>query len=246
MQHHSYFIFMTNKTKFYCLVFISCFITTTVFTQVPRLTKKEQRQGWQLLFDGTSSKGWQKSNGQPFPQKGWVMNDGVLSTDTTAGKGRGGDIVTEELFTNFELALEFKIVPGSNSGIKYFLLPKSSLGCEFQILDDERHPDAKLGINGNRKQGGLYDLIAPDANKQDMPVGEWNRARIIVKGNHVEHWLNGKKTVEYERGSEAFKKLVAGSKYKNIKGFSEPTQSPILLQDHGDMVSFRNIKIRNL
>lgn len=124
MQHHSYFIFMTNKTKFYCLVFISCFITTTVFTQVPRLTKKEQRQGWQLLFDGTSSKGWQKSNGQPFPQKGWVMNDGVLSTDTTAGKGRGGDIVTEELFTNFELALEFKIVPGSNSGIKYFLLPK--------------------------------------------------------------------------------------------------------------------------
>ncbi len=235
---------MIKRFRFYYLAVICSMATQFAVAQMPKLTKKEQREGWQLLFDGTTFKGWKKANGQPFPEKGWVIGNGVLRTDTAAG--RGGDIVTDELFTNFELVLDFKIAPGANSGIKYFLFPNSSLGCEFQILDDELHPDAKLGIDGNRKQGGLYDLIAPDATKKDNPPGEWNQARIIAKGNHVEHWLNGKKTVEYDRDSPAFKSLVAGSKYKNSKGFGEAIQSPILLQDHGNTVSFRNIRIRKL
>jgi len=211
--------------------------------QMPQLSKKEVKQGWILLFDGVSSTGWKKANGKPFPEKGWVIENGVLTTDPA---GKGGDIVTTQEFSDFELSIDFKIVKGSNSGIKYFILPNTSLGCEYQILDDVNHPDAKLGINGNRLQGGLYDLIAPSPKKKDKPIGEWNNARIISKGSHVEHWLNGKKVVSYERGSEAFKSLVAGSKFKNEKNFATPVQAPILLQDHGDVVSFRNIKIRIL
>lgn len=216
----------------------------SLHAQLPSLSRKEKKQGWYLLFDGTSTKGWKKADGKPFPTKGWKISSGVLELDTTTG--RGGDIVTDETFSDFELSLEFKISEGSNSGIKYFIFPNSNLGCEFQILDDEKHPDAKLGKDGNRKQGGLYDLIAPSAAKKDSPVGEWNKARIVSKGTHVEHWLNGVKTVEYNRASQEFKALVAGSKYKNNKGFGEAAQSSILLQDHGDPVAFRNIKIRKL
>lgn len=225
---------------------VSLFIVaaTTLNAQLPQLSRKEQKKGWHLLFDGTSSKGWKKADGKPFPVKGWQIVNGVLQLDTTTG--RGGDIVTEESFSDFELILEFKITEGSNSGIKYFVFPNSSLGCEFQILDDEKHPDAKMGKDGNRKQGGLYDLIAPASTKKDKPIGKWNVARIVSKGTHVEHWLNGVKVAEYERGGPAFKALVAGSKYKSNKGFGEVTASPILLQDHGDPVAFRNIKIRKL
>lgn len=216
----------------------------TASAQLPQLSQKENRQGWILLFDGKTTAGWQKSNGQPFPEKGWKIENGVLSVDPS--NGRGGDIVTSEKFADFELSLEFKLTRGANSGIKYFVFDHTSLGCEFQILDDQVHPDAKLGINGNRLQGGLYDLIAPEKGKKDMPVGSWNSARIISKGKHVEHWLNGKKVVEYERGGDLFQQLVAGSKYKKENGFGTIESSPILLQDHGDSVSFRNIKIRKL
>lgn len=227
-----------------CLFSLFLVATLVLNAQLPKLSRKEQKEGWYLLFDGTSSKGWKKADGKPFPAKGWKFIDGVMLLDTAAG--RAGDIVTEESFSDFELSLEFKITDGSNSGIKYFVFPNSSLGCEFQILDDDKHPDAKMGKDGNRKQGGLYDLIAPAPTKKDKPVGEWNVARIVSKGSHVEHWLNGVKVVEYERGSPEFKALVAGSKYKNNKGFGEVAQSPILLQDHGDTVAFRNIKIRKL
>ena len=211
--------------------------------QLPKLSKKEIKEGWILLFDGTSSAGWKKADGKPFPAKGWVIENGVLST---VPEGKGGDIITDRAFSDFELSVDFKIVKGSNSGIKYFILPNSNLGCEYQILDDANHPDAKLGKNGNRLQGGLYDLIAPSSKKKDKPIGEWNTAKIISKGSHVEHWLNGMKVLSYERGSDAFKTLVAGSKFKNEKNFATPVQTPILLQDHGDVVSFRNIKIRIL
>lgn len=219
-------------------------MATAMYAQLPKLSRKEKKNGWQLLFNGIDSKGWKKADGKPFPSKGWTINNGTLLVAPQLG--RGGDVVTEESFADFELVLEFKITEKANSGIKYFVFPNSSLGCEFQILDDEKHPDATMGKNGNRKQGGLYDLITPSATKKDKPVGEWNQARIVSKGSHVEHWLNGKKIVEYERGSDAFKHLVAGSKYKNNKGFGEVAQSPILLQDHGDEVAFRNIKIRKL
>jgi len=214
------------------------------YAQVSKLTGKEIKQGWILLFDGTSSKGWKKADGKPFPTDGWNISNGVMKVDSV--KNNGGDIVTEQEFSDFELTLEFQVDKGSNSGIKYFIFPNSSLGCEFQIIDDDTHPDAKLGKNGNRKQAGLYDLIAPAPNKKDKPVDQWNKASIIAKGNHVEHWLNGIKVVEYERGSEAFRSLVAGSKYANNKGFGEVASSSILLQDHGDVVAFRNIRIRKL
>jgi hypothetical protein len=222
--------------------FICLFV---VFTQAqfPVLTKKEIRQGWVLLFDGKTSTGWKHFKGGPFPN-GWIIENGVLTLDNTV-KPRPGDIITEDQFSDFELSLEFRTTKGANSGIKYFILPGTNLGLEFQILDDENHPDAKQGKNGNRLQGGLYDLISPKG-KKDKPIGEWNQARIISKGNHVEHWLNGKKVVTFERGSDAFKTLINGSKYKDSKDFSTPVQTPILLQDHGNVVSFRNIKIRKL
>jgi hypothetical protein len=230
------------KIKLFITVLVTILCTGITQAQLPELSKKEIRKGWKLLFDGKTSNGWKNYRGRPFPEKGWKIENGVLTVDPA---GKGGDIITEEEFSDFELSLDFRISEGANSGIKYFILPGTNLGCEFQILDDETHPDAKMGKDGNRLQGGLYDLITPKG-KKDNPVGEWNNARIISKGNHVEHWLNGKKVVSYERGSDAFKALIAGSKYKGNEKFSTPAQAPVLLQDHGNVVSFRNIKIRIL
>lgn len=229
--------------KIVSICFLVCVLAGWTEAQTPELSKKEKRQGWILLFDGKTPAGWKKADGKPFPEKGWIIENGTLSVDPA---GKGGDIITEEQFSDFELSLDFKLTRGANSGIKYFILPGTTLGCEFQILDDDVHPDAKMGKDGNRLQGALYDLIPASKDKKDKPVGEWNNARIISKGNHVEHWLNGKKIVSYERGSDEFKALIAESKYKNNKGFSTPAQAPILLQDHGDVVSFRNIKIKRL
>ncbi|MEO6916059.1 MAG: DUF1080 domain-containing protein [Chitinophagaceae bacterium] len=225
------------------LFFLLIGLAASAVAQEPSLTAKEKKAGWILLFDGKDFAGWQKANGKPMGDSGWVAANGVLST---TGHGHGGDIVTNREFTDFEFTLDFKLEKGTNSGIKYHLLKNSSLGCEYQIIDDANHVDAKLGKNGDRTLAALYDLIPPSADKKVMPLGEWNHVRIISKGNHAEHWLNGKKMLEYERGSEAFKKLVAESKFKNEKGFSEPNSSPILLQEHGDVIHYRNIKIRNL
>ena len=228
--------------RFISTILAICLLTVFANAQIPKLSKKEKKQGWTLLFDGKTSAGWKKPSGRPFPEKGWVIENGVLSVDPA---GKGGDIITEEQFSDFELSIEFRVSKGANSGIKYFILPGGNYGCEFQILDDDNHPDAKLGNPGTRLQGGLYDVIPPK-DKKDKPIGEWNHARIISKGNHVEHWLNGKKIVEFERGSDAFKAMVAKSKFKDNEKWSTPVQTPILLQDHGDVVSFRNIKIRKL
>lgn len=216
------------------------------------LSKEEQQQGWKLLWDGKTTKGWRGVYQDKFPSQGWAIKNGELMKVKAEGgeSTAGGDIVTEEQFSSFELALEFQISPGANSGIKYFVTerqPKpegSAIGLEFQILDDNLHPDAKMGKNGNRTIGSLYDLISAPEDKKVNPIGQWNNARILVKGAHVEHWLNGQKTVEYERGSEAFRALVAESKYKKWEGFGEAPKGHILLQDHGDEVKFRNIKIR--
>jgi hypothetical protein len=229
-----------------------------------RLTEVQVAQGWRLLWDGTSTNGWRGATLSKFPDHGWTIRDGVLSVDAAAGREstNGGDIITQDEFANFELELDFRITPGANSGIKYFVdpqlgptlgLPGSAIGLEFQILDDERHPDAKLGVRGNRTVGSLYDLI-PAANlsepgrmaKRVLPPGEWNRARIVATGHHVEHWLNGVKVVEYDRGTQVFRALVDHSKYQDIPGFGERERGPILLQDHGNSVSFRSIKIRLL
>ncbi|MBC7920184.1 MAG: DUF1080 domain-containing protein [Ferruginibacter sp.] len=222
------------------------------------LTEKERKEGWKLLFDGKTTKGWRGAYKTTFPDSGWVAKDGVLSVLPSGGREsrNGGDIVTVNEYDNFEFTADFKLTEGANSGIKYFVVehqPKpegSAFGLEFQVLDDARHPDAKLGKNGNRTAGSLYDLIAAK-DKQVNPIGQWNNARIVVQGKHVEHWLNGKKVVEYERGNEEYRQAVAGSKYAtpqyNKNGrFGEASKGHLLLQDHGDAVSYKNVKIRTL
>ena len=219
------------------------------------LSIDEQKDGWQLLWNGEDTDGWRGAKLDEFPDKGWEVKDGILTVLSSGGKesAAGGDIVTKKLYGNFELKVDFKITEGANSGIKYFVNtdlnkgPGSSIGLEYQILDDARHPDAKLGNHdGSRTVASLYDLIQADQDKYVKPIGEWNTAHLISKGNHVEHWLNGIKVLEYERKSEAYKKLVSESKYKNWPNFGASDEGHILLQDHGDRVSFKNIKIKPL
>lgn len=218
------------------------------------LTPEEKSAGWHLLWDGQKAGEWRSARSDTFPAKGWHMKEGVLSVLKSDGSegGRGGDIVTRKKYSDFELVVDFKITPGANSGIKYFVDadlnkgPGSSIGLEYQILDDVRHPDAKEGRNGNRTLGSVYDLYPAAAAKKPKPIGEWNTARIISRGAHVEHWLNGEKIVEYDRLTDQFQKDVQGSKYKTWPGFGKWKEGHILLQDHGDEVHFRNLKIREL
>ena len=223
-------------------------------TALNTLSDEERRAGWRLLWDGKTTEGWRSAKGERFPEKGWQIKDGTLTVQPSGGaeSANGGDIVTREKFKDFELTADFKITPGANSGIKYYVDPDlnkgagSAIGLEYQILDDERHPDAKLGRDGNRTLGSLYDLIPADTGKQPNPIGEWNTARIVSRGHQVEHWLNGRKVLAYERGSKKFRDLVARSKYAKWSDFGELPEGPILLQDHGNEVAFRNVKIRTL
>lgn len=225
-----------------------------------QLTWREQREGWKLLWDGKTTTGWRGAKLDKFPEGGWNIEDGILSVEKSDGgeSTNGGDIVTVKKYKNFELELDFKMTKGANSGIKYFVdteLNKgagSSIGCEFQILDDDVHPDAKKGVQGNRTVASLYDLITADARfysndrTKRINKGGWNRAKVVVKCKHVEHYLNGIKVVEYERGTQQWRALVAYSKYKVWPKFGEAKEGHILLQDHGDKVSFKNIKIKEL
>lgn len=213
------------------------------------LTEREKAEGWKLLFDGQTGTGWMNARQKTFPEKGWIIRDGALAVDPSAGGG--GDIVTTEKFGNFKLITDFMYQPGANSGIKYFVNIESeegkyaSIGCEYQIIDNRLHPDARAGIAGNRSLAALYDLVSP-VNMRDNGAGIWNRASIVVKDDYVQHWLNGQLTVEYVRANDEWRKMVAGSKYKIYPGFGEAAEGRILLQDHGDTVSFRNIKIREI
>jgi len=215
------------------------------------LTEKEKKEGWTLLFDGKSMKGWRGAYMESLPKKGWDVKDGMLIVQESGGgeASFGGDIVTLKEFSSFELTLDFKLTDGANSGVKYFVIeqqpktPGSAKGLEYQVLDDAKHPDAKLGINGNRTLASLYDIM-PAANKTVNPIGEWNHARILVKGKHVEHWLNGIKVLEFERGGKEFLAHKAESKFKDIPQFGEYAKGRILLQDHGNRVFYRNIKVR--
>ncbi len=216
------------------------------------LADAEKKKGVKLLFDGKTNKGWRSIHGDKFPERGWEVKDGQMTVLKSDGgeSTNGGDIVTKDKYAVFDLSFEFKLSPGANSGVKYFVTLKekskgSAIGLEYQVLDDALHPDAKLGRDGNRTLASLYDLIT--SNRDDRarrPIGEWNRGRVVVTAdNKVEHYLNGIKMLSYERGSKAFKDLVQISKYKDWENFGEAKEGFILLQDHGDRVSFRSIKI---
>ncbi|WP_352422657.1 DUF1080 domain-containing protein [Proteiniphilum sp.] len=217
------------------------------------ISEREASEGWKLLWDGKTTNGWRGAKLDNFPEKGWSIDDGILKVLKSDGgeSTNGGDIVTTRPYKNFILKVDFKITEGANSGVKYFVdtnLNKgegSAIGCEFQILDDKRHPDAKLGIAGNRTLGSLYDLIPAPADKP-FRNGFFNTAMVVVKGNHVEHWLNGIKIIEYERNNQMWGALVNYSKYKDWPNFGNAEEGLLLLQDHGDEVWFQNIKIKEL
>jgi hypothetical protein len=218
------------------------------------LDSEEKAQGWRLLWDGRSTKGWRGADSTAFPAKGWSTTNGELAV---VAKGGGGDIMTEEEFGAFELQMEFKVSAGANSGIFYYLTaphdPASNapLGLEYQILDDERHPDARLGIDGNRTLASLYDVYPRGPVRTNVGikpvVGAWQHARIVARADgSVEHWLNGTKVLEYNRKSDDFRAHVAASKFKATRAFGAADKGRILLQDHGDAVAYRSIKIRPL
>jgi len=223
------------------------------------LTKAELAAGWQLLWDGKGMSGWVNARDGVQPSKGWTIKGDELVANLPENKG-GGDIVTAKEYKNFVLEVDFKFTKGANGGIKYFIQPNangvgySNIGCEYQILDDKVHPDAKAGINGNRTLASLYDLIPANSQqfdknqavKRSNGVDQWERARIEVNGDKVTHYLNGIKIVEYTRGTPEWKALVATSKFSKVKGFGEFATGHILLQDHGDEVHYQNIKVREL
>jgi Domain of Unknown Function (DUF1080) len=234
----------------------------TSVTKLNTLSDAEKKDGWKLLFDGKIFNGLRSYFETMEPSKGWSIEEGCFKNSKGNGRPRsgGGDLMTAELFTDFDFRFEWSMPQGGNSGVYYLFQERqdkpgvgmymgddgrSPVGFEYQLLDDERHPDA-LRNGPIRSTGSLYSLIAPNDSKRLKPAGEFNESRIVVQGKHVEHWLNGAKIVEYDLGSQALIDAIAKSKYKDVPGFGVKTKTRILLQDHGDEVRFRNLKIRAL
>lgn len=220
----------------------------TESSQQAKNDNSEKRQI--ILFDGKSTDAWKDIKSDHFPGSGWILKDGVLTVLAKTDNQEGGhDIVTKEQFANFELELEVRLSEGANSGIKYMVIDSypgaegQYLGLEYQLIDNERHADALLGRNGNRRMAALYDILPARENIKANPPGEWNKVKIIVDGNLVEHWLNGEKVIEYDRSLDCFKELVRLSKYSKLLNFGGQEKGHILLQGHGNEVSFRDIKI---
>jgi hypothetical protein len=205
------------------------------------LTPAEQKEGWKLLFDGKTTQGWRSFRKQTFPQKGWVVKDGELQLEPGS---KAGDIITDEKFSDFDLTWEWKIPKGANNGVKYFILEErgEAVGHEYQMIDDKNGHD----YGPKHATASFYDVLPPTDLNATKPVGEWNHSRVLVQGNHVEHWLNGKKVLQYELGSPEVLAAVQKSKFKSVPGFGQKQNGHILLTYHNDPVSYRNIKIRRL
>jgi len=219
-----------------------------VRSQTPEnaLSAQEQAEGWQLLFNGKHLSGWEITRGS-LPEEEWQVVRRELSIRPDVKSHR--DIISDQQYTNFDLRLDFKLTEGANSGIKYFFTQYEEggwLGPEFQIIDNDNHPDAKLGIDGNRRLAALYDLL-PVTHQVAVKVGEWNHARIVANGSTVTHYLNGKEVLTYNRNSPEFERARQQSKFKDVKPtFGSLSTGHILLQDHGDLVFFKNVKIKPL
>lgn len=224
------------------------------------LTNEERASGWRLLFDGKTLNGWRGLGYDSVPAAHWKVEHGAIKKIASGNVAKmpdgqpanGGDLMTEATFGDFELSWEWKATPGMNSGVKYnvseqFSLANASnhaaLGFEYQLLDDSLHEDNKLA---NHRAGALYDLIAPNDQKRLRPVGEWNQSRLIFRGLHGEHWLNGATVVAFDLGTPRMDSLLARSKYAPLKGFADRRVGHIILQDHGNEVYFRSIKLRVL
>jgi hypothetical protein len=205
---------------------------------INKLTSAEKNAGWKVLFDGVTLRGWRGLNNEA-PGNGWKISDGELTV-----AGDGGDLVTADEFGDFELSLEWKIGKGGNSGILYRVDMEEpttfETGPEYQLLDNKNAQESALHL-----AGALYDLVPPSKDRT-RPFGEWNEARIVVRGWRVEHWLNGEKIVDFNLASPEARELIARSKFRSMPKFATLPRGHIALQDHGDPVSFRNIKIREL
>jgi len=226
----------------------SIVLAGAVAAQAPnQLSPADKKAGWTLLFDGTSLGGWRAYKRPDAGGTRWVVKDNLLclapgdSTDTRGAR----DIVATTPYAQFELAWDWRVSAGGNSGVKYFVLEdrESAIGHEYQIIDDAKHPDAKVGPH--RQTAALYDVF-PAANRPSKPAGEWNSSRVVVRGNDVEHWLNGTKVLGYTLDSPALREAIVKSKFKDVERFGKPQNGLILLQDHGDAVCYRNVKVRSL
>ena len=205
------------------------------------------QDGWTNLFDGKSLAGWRGYKQPDATTTRWSVENGMLTVNPGDGKDTRGqrDLITTNTYDNFELSFEWKVEPGGNSGLKYFVLEDrdSAIGHEYQIIDDEKHADAKIG--GHRQTAAFYDVL-PATSRPTKPAGEFNQSRIVVNGRHVEHWLNGTRVLQYEMGSPAVQAAIEKSKFKGIERFGKPQKGHILLQDHGNRVWFRNIRIKQV
>ncbi len=233
-----------------------------VINTIPNtISPEEKRNGVRLLWDGVTTNGWRGAYKTTFPNNIWYVKDGTLNVKASNGaeSANGGDIVTIDEYHAFDLQFEFQLSDTANSGVKYFVTEKennggSAIGLEYQILDDDKHPDGKLGSIGNRTMASLYDLIPSkkiyggnNDRREKLPIGAWNRGRLVVfPDGRVEHWINGWKVVEYQRGTQYYLALVAKSKYANWTNFGMAEKGHILLQEHGTHVAFRSIKIKEL
>jgi len=203
-----------------------------------QLTEAERAAGWRLLFDGHSLRGWRAAGKKGPPRKGWVVEDGILKKVEGV---RGGHLLTIETFDNFEFVWDWRLPTQGNNGVKFFVVEERGiLGHEYQMYDERR------GGNGKSSTGAFYDVMPPIPGRKPFHVREWNHSRVVVRGNHVEHWLNGQKILEYELGSPRVLEAVARSKFKNVPDFGRKVRGHIMLTDHGSEAWFRNLKIREL